>query len=173
MPRVSVLIPTRNRAGLLRATIASVLAQTFQDFEIVIIDDASDDDTPSVIAGLADARIRYFRYAENLGEAASRNAGLAHAGGDYIAFLDDDDTWLPDKVAAQVEILDRSPRRIVAVDTAYDRVDIRTGATLSTVRAEKRGDIYAELREQNWVGCPSAVMVRRVCFDTVGLFDKH
>lgn len=173
MPRVSVLIPTRNRAGLLRATIASVLAQTFQDFEIVIIDDASDDDTPSVIAGLADARIRYFRHAENLGEAASRNAGLAHADGEYIAFLDDDDTWLPDKLAAQVEILDRSPRRIGAVYTAYDRVDIRTGATISTVPAEKRGDIYGELREQNWVGCPSAVMVRRVCFDTVGLFDKH
>ena len=174
MSRVSVVIPTRNRAGLLRAAIVSVLAQSFQDFEIVVIDDASDDDTPSVIAGLADdTRISYFRHAKNLGEAASRNAGLAHARGEYIAFLDDDDTWLPEKLAAQVEILDRSPERIGAVYTAYDRVDIKTGATLSTVPAEKRGDIYGDLREQNWVGCPSAVMVRRVCFDKVGLFDKQ
>jgi glycosyltransferase involved in cell wall biosynthesis len=173
MPKVSVLIPTRNRASFLREAIASVRAQTFQDFEIVIIDDASDDDTAAVIADLGDPRMRYFRHPQNLGEAASRNAGLAHAGGEYIAFLDDDDTWLAEKLAAQVQLLDRSPSRIGAVYTGYDRIDIKTGATISTVPAEKHGDIYGELREQNWVGCPSTVMVRRECFDRVGWFDEN
>lgn len=173
MPKVSVLIPTRNRARLLREAIVSVLGQTFQDFEIVVIDDASADDTQSVIANLSDARIRYFRHAKNRGEAASRNAALAHASGRYVAFLDDDDTWLPEKLAAQVEILDRSPQRVGGVYTAYYRVDMETGATISTVPAEKRGNIYGELRAQNWVGSPSAVMVRRECFDKVGLFDEE
>jgi glycosyltransferase involved in cell wall biosynthesis len=173
MPRVSVLIPTRNRARLMREAIVSVLAQTFQDFEIIIIDDASEDDTQAVISSLSDVRIRYFRHATNRGEAASRNAGVAHAGGEYIAFLDDDDTWLPEKLAMQVELLDRCPARIGGVYTAYDRVDIKTGAIISTVPAEKRGNIYGELRAQNWVGCPSAVMVRRECFDKVGRFDEQ
>ena len=173
MPRVSVVIPTCNRARLLRAAIASVLAQQFENFEIIIIDDASDDETRAVIAGFSDSRIRYFRHADNRGEAASRNAGLAHARGEYIAFLDDDDSWLPEKLAAQVEVLDRSPGRVGAVYTAYDRIDMKTGATIATVPAEKRGDIYAALRAQNWVGSPSAVMVRRACFDRVGWFDHQ
>jgi glycosyltransferase involved in cell wall biosynthesis len=173
MPRVSVVIPTRNRAPLLREAIVSVLAQTFQDFEIIIIDDASEDDTRSVIAGLSDVRIRYFRHAKNRGEAASRNAGVGHAGGEYIAFLDDDDTWLAEKLAMQVDLLDRSSRRVGGVYTGCDRINIETGATISTVPADKRGNIYGELRAQNWVGSPSAVMVRRECFDKVGLFDEQ
>jgi glycosyltransferase involved in cell wall biosynthesis len=173
MPRVSVVIPTRNRARLLRQAIVSVLAQTFQDFEVIIIDDASDDDTQAVIADLSDVRIRYFRHAKNRGEAASRNAGVAHAGGEYIAFLDDDDTWLSEKLALQADLLGRSSKRVGGVYTGYDRIDIETGATIATVRAEKRGNIYGELRAQNWVGSPSAVMVRRECFDRVGLFDEQ
>ena len=172
MPKVSVIIPTHNRASFLGAAVASVLAQSFQDFEIIIIDDASTDPTQAVIAGFSDVRIRYFRSAKNRGEGASRNAGIAQAGGEYIAFLDDDDTWLPEKLAAQVEVLDRSPARVGAVYTGYFRVDARTGAIIATVAAEKRGNIYADLRVQNWVGSPSAVLVRRACFGKVGSFDE-
>jgi glycosyltransferase involved in cell wall biosynthesis len=172
MPKVSVIILTHNRAALLRQAVASVLAQSFQDFEIIIIDDASTDDTQAVVASFSDARIRYLRHAKNRGEGASRNAGIAHAGGDYIAFLDDDDTWLPEKLGAQVEVLERSPARVGAVYTGYVRVDMASGAAIATVAAEKRGNIYAALRAQNWVGSPSAVLLRRQCFDRVGLFDE-
>jgi len=173
MPKVSVIIPTRNRAPLLRLALASVLAQSYQDFEIIIVDDASVDDTQAVIANIADVRIRYFRHAANRGEGASRNAGIARAGGDYIAFLDDDDTWLPEKLAAQVEALDRCPARVGGVYTGYVRFHIETGATIATVAAEKRGNIYDDLRAQNWVGSPSAVLLRRECFAKVGRFDEQ
>jgi glycosyltransferase involved in cell wall biosynthesis len=173
MPKVSVIIPTHNRAGLLRQAIASVLEQTFEDFEIVIVDDASDDDTRAAVAGQADVRIRYFRHKQNRGEAASRNSGIAHSSGEYIAFLDDDDTWLPDKLEAQVRLLDRCPARVGAVYCGYDRIDMASGATIATTLPERCGAIYADLREQNWVGSPSAVILRRECFDKAGRFDEQ
>lgn len=104
-PLVSVIIPTYNRSAYLRQAIASVLAQTYPDFEIVVVDDGSMDDTAAVVAEFADTRIRYERQA-NAGRSAARNRGLALARGEYIAFLDDDDLYLPDKLAVQVAFLD-------------------------------------------------------------------
>jgi len=173
MPKVSVIIPTHNRAALLRRAIASVLRQSFQDFEIVLIDDASDDDTRAAIASQSDVRIRYFRNGRNRGEAVSRNAGVAHATGEYIAFLDDDDTWLPEKLETQVRLLDRCPAKVGGVYCGYDRVDMESGATVATIRPARRGAIYADLREQNWVGSPSTVILRRECLDKAGPFDEQ
>lgn len=173
MPKVSVIIPTHNRAELLGDAIASVLRQSFHDFELVIVDDASDDDTRAAIARQADVRIRYFRHPKNRGEGASRNTGIAHSNGEYIAFLDDDDAWLPEKLAAQVSVLDRCPPRVGAVYCGYYRIDMQTGAIIATVLPERRGRLYADLREQNWVGSPSAVVLRRECFAKAGLFDEQ
>ena len=170
--RVSVIIPTHNRAELLRQAIASVLGQSFQDFEIVIVDDASTDDTLGATASFNDVRIRYFRNPQNRGESASRNAGLARANGDYIAFLDDDDVWLPRKLEAQVNLLDRSPAEVGGVYCGYHRVDRETGAIIATTLPERRGAIYADMRGQNWVGSPSTVLLRRECFKKAGLFDE-
>jgi glycosyltransferase involved in cell wall biosynthesis len=173
MPKVSVIIPTRNRSRLLRQAIVSVLRQSFQDFEIIIIDDASDDDTRAAVASQPDVRIRYFRHAANRGEAASRNAGIAHATGEYIALLDDDDSWLPEKLAVQVQLLDSCSAKVGVVTTGYFRINIESGETLATILPEKRGDIYDDLRTQNWVGTPSTVVLRRQCFDKAGLFDEQ
>lgn len=107
-PRVSVILPTFNRSGYLRQAIESVLAQTYPDFEIIVVDDGSTDDTRAVVAGFGDARIRY-EYQANAGRSAARNRGLALARGEYIAFLDDDDLFLPDKLAVQVGFLDAHP----------------------------------------------------------------
>jgi glycosyltransferase involved in cell wall biosynthesis len=173
MPKVSVIIPTHNRADLLRQALDSVLRQSFDDLEVIIIDDASNDDTPTAVARQNDVRLRYFRNPENRGEAASRNAGIAHASGEYIAFLDDDDTWLPQKLERQMRLLDRCPVKVGAVYCGYYRVDMESGATMATTLPERRGAIYADLREQNWVGSPSTVVLRRECFDKVGLFDEQ
>src|SRR5262245_22080838 len=114
MPRVSVVIPTFNRAGFVREAIESVLAQTFGDWELIVIDDGSTDDTASVVAAFGDPRIRYIRQ-ENRGEGRARNAGLAVATGEWVSFLDSDDRMLPDNLAALIAVSDARPE----IDVAY------------------------------------------------------
>lgn len=98
-PRVSVIVPAYNAAAYLPATIQSVRQQTFQDFEIWVVDDQSTDDTVAVVQKLMtqDARIKLVQLLANQGVANARNVGVAHAQGQYVAFLDSDDMWLPKK----------------------------------------------------------------------------
>ena len=122
-PRVSVVIPTYNRAGLLPRAVASVLAQTWTEFELLIVDDHSTDGTPAAIARFADGRIRSFRHPRNSGQSKALNTGIGHARGDYLAFLDDDDEWLPGKLAAQVAVLDAAPSGVGLVYCWHDELD--------------------------------------------------
>lgn len=118
-PTVSVVIPTYNRAKFLGAAVASVRAQTYPCAEIVIVDDGSTDDTPGVVARLGDG-VHYVKQA-NAGPAAARNRGIQEARGDVVAFLDTDDRWLPQKIARQVEILQREPEvALVCADMAIE-----------------------------------------------------
>ena len=94
-PRVSVIVPTYQRSERLRRALASVLAQTVEVLEIIVVDDASDDGTPSVVASLADPRVRYLVHDENRGLAAARNTGFEASRGAYVTFLDDDDELPP------------------------------------------------------------------------------
>lgn len=107
-PRVSIIIPTFNRPNYLRQAIESVLAQTYPDFEIVVVDDGSTDDTAAVVGSLADPRIVYIRQ-ENTGRSAARNRGMQEARGEFIALLDDDDLYLPHKLVNQAAYLDAHP----------------------------------------------------------------
>ncbi len=107
-PRVSVIIPCYNYGRYLPEAVASVQAQTLTDLEIIIVDDGSTDETPEVIAGLAEPRLRRRR-TENRGVSGARNAGLDMARGDFVAFLDADDRWRSDKLARQVAIMDAEP----------------------------------------------------------------
>ncbi len=105
-PTVSVIVPTYNRADAIPRTIESVLSQTLEDLELIIVDDASDDDTDEVVASYDDDRIRFFQHEENQGASVARNTGIDHAEGEYMAFLDSDDVWLPTKVEKQVLTLE-------------------------------------------------------------------
>jgi glycosyltransferase involved in cell wall biosynthesis len=172
MPKVSVVIPTYNRARFLRAAVRTVLDQTFQDFEIVIVDDASSDDTPAVVASLGDGRIKYIRHEQNRRIAGARNTGVSSSAGEYIAFLDDDDEWRPRKLEQQVQILDISAPTVGAVYTAFAQVDVASGNVVGVITPVKRGHILHELGSRNWVGTASTVCVRRQCFEEVGLFDE-
>lgn len=108
-PCVSVVLPTFNRDALLSRSIASVLAQTFNDFELIVVDDASTDSTEDIVKGFHDARIRYERLPTNVGGAEARNVGIRLARGKYIAFQDSDDEWLCSKLEVSVRKLEESP----------------------------------------------------------------
>src|SRR5690348_13147078 len=112
MAPVSVIIPTHNRSDFLRNAITSVLNQTYQDFEIIVVDDGSTDNTSEVVANFSDERITFIRHDTNKGGSAARNTGILASKCDYIAFLDDDDEWLPDKLRKQMEILVASPPEV-------------------------------------------------------------
>jgi len=107
---VSVIIPTRNRSKLLEASLRSVLWQRNVDLETIVVDDGSTDDTPSVLRSLGD-RIRVVRHDRSQGVSAARNRGIAEARGEWVAFLDDDDLWAPDKLELQLQALRRADRR--------------------------------------------------------------
>lgn len=98
---ISIILPTYNRAALLPRSIESVLAQTYGDFELIVVDDGSEDDSAELVAGFADERIRYLRLAKNCGLPKARNAGLAQARGACIAFQDSDDEWMAEKLERQ------------------------------------------------------------------------
>ncbi|NJL52681.1 MAG: glycosyltransferase family 2 protein, partial [Hydrococcus sp. SU_1_0] len=99
---VSVIIPTYNRADLILRAIASVVAQSYANLEIIVVDDASSEDIPEAIAQIDDPRLKYIRHDTNLGGSVARNTGIKHAQGQFVAFLDSDDVWLPDKLQSQL-----------------------------------------------------------------------
>ena len=171
-PRVSVIIPTYNRLELLSNAISSVLRQTFAGFEVIVVDDASNNDIQSIISQFSDSRIHLVCHTENRGEANARNSGLAAAKGEYIAFLDDDDEWMPAKLARQVQTLDSSSSDIGATYTAFlwfswpERELIGTRTPPAT-----NGNFNSTLLRRNIVGTPSTVMVRKKCLERIGIFD--
>ncbi len=178
MPKVSVVILTFNRSVLLKRALKSVLDQTFQDFEIIVVDDCSSDDTEKTAKSFSDSRIRYIRHEENKGEGVGRNDGIRNARGEYIAFLDDDDEWFPEKLRLQVEYLDRLPVEVGAVHCGRVDMDARSGEVLGPIEPaafnenEKRGNIYWHLLQTNFITL-SSIILRNKCFELVGEFDEN
>jgi glycosyltransferase involved in cell wall biosynthesis len=168
---VSVIVPTRNRSGLLAMTLRSVLRQQHVDLEVVVVDEASTDDTQSVIAGFSDTRVRVLRHEVPCGVSTARNRGAAAAAGEWLAFVDDDDLWAPDKLAQQLR---------AAAST--DRDWVYTGS----VNISDDGDIiYGRpplppeqmmmvLPRYNAIpGGGSNVVVHRAAWERVGPFDTR
>lgn len=172
MPLVSVIIPTYNRAGLLKRAVESVLRQTFQDFEIIIVDDASRDETQKAIKKYNDRRLIYLRHSFNKGGGAARNTGIIAAGGDFIAFLDSDDEWLPQKLEKQLQVFAGLPPEYGLVYSGFWRID---GDTRWYVPGEEMrpesGSVYARLLNCNFVGT-SVALVKKRYLAKAGLFDE-
>ena len=173
MPRVSVVVPTYNRADVLPSAIRSVMDQAFRDWEIIIVDDCSHDNTAEVAGAFADPRIRYVRLEQNRGTSGAKNAGIGEARGELIAFLDSDDEWLPDKLRRQVEMFNRADEVLGLVYTDYLSIDRETGEILHRRNPAQRGHLFNAMLTTNAVSCPlSCWCVRRACFKRVGLFDE-
>lgn len=115
MPSVSVIIPTYNRASILPRAIDSVLSQTFEDFELLVVDDGSNDRTLTVLDSYDDERLRVITHGTNKGANVARNTGIEHANGEFIAFLDSDDTWHREKLGRQLGRYESAPSDCVAV----------------------------------------------------------
>ncbi len=172
MPKVSVVIPTHNRAELLPLAVRSVLEQTFQDFEIIIVDDASKDNTKEVVQGFKDDRIKFLHRDTCGGDAVARNLGIAISKGEYIALLDDDDQWAPEKLEQQVNIFLNSLPNVGAVYTGRVNIDGKTGEMLDVILAKKKGFLFDEFLNHFFI-TTSSVMLRKECFNKVGLFDEN
>jgi glycosyltransferase involved in cell wall biosynthesis len=190
-PVVSVIIPTYQSAETLPRALDSVLRQEFQDFEIIVVDDGSTDDTRAVVEGVmaADSRVRYL-YQENQGPAVARNKGVANASAELIAFLDADDEWYPHKLQEQVEILRENPHidfvisdslSINAVNNqsiAYSSLHAHVIQNLKMKRVQESNDVYiilnGQLRqtiyERNFINT-STVVMRKGVFREAGGFD--
>jgi glycosyltransferase involved in cell wall biosynthesis len=167
---ISVIIPLYNRREEIGRAVASALRQSLAPYEIVVVDDASRDDSAAVVAALDDRRIRLVRHERNRGAAAARNTGIAAAEGEWIALLDSDDEWESEKLTRQLAALRAAPNTPAASVTGYVIRDYRTGEQRAfTPRPED-----ATLDALVW-GCPlgvgSTLLARRAVFAEIGAFD--
>lgn len=171
-PSVSIIVPTYNRAQLIGRAIQSVLNQTYQDFEIIVVDDGSTDNTEEIVKGFQDERIVYIRHSKKSGGAAARNTGIKMSRGEYIAFQDSDDEWLPEKLKKQMEVFKNTSPKVGVIYTGAWRIenDNKTYIPYRWV-AQKEGDIHKELLKGNFIALPTAV-VKKECFSKVGIFDE-
>jgi glycosyltransferase involved in cell wall biosynthesis len=167
---VSVVIPTHNRSALLSTTLRSALRQERVDFEVIVVDEASNDDTPALLSALDDHRVRVLRHEIPRGLSAARNHGAEHACAEWLAFLDDDDLWAPDKLFRQV-----SAARDAGRDWAYTgSVNIENGRIVCSTPAPSEEEVVATLpRFPILPGGGSNVIVRRETFTQIGPFDTR
>lgn len=152
---VSVIMPSFNTASFVRESVQSVMAQTFTDWELLIVDDCSSDSSEEVIRDLLkiDNRIKYFRLSKNSGAAVARNHALETAQGHYIAFLDSDDLWLPHKLERQIDLMRKNNWPLSF--TAYDKID-EQGKYLEHVGTPEKIS-YSGLLKTNIMGCLTAM----------------
>ena len=167
-PLISVIIPTFNRAAWVREAVDSVLAQTFQDFELIVVDDGSTDSTGEGLGPYGD-RLRTI-FQDRQGVSAARNRGLEMAAGKWLAFLDSDDLWLPHKLETQVEFFNRNPRAEIC---QTEEIWIRHGRQVNPRKKHRKpsGDIFAPSLDLCLVS-PSAVMLNKRVLGEVGACDR-
>ncbi len=192
MPKVSVIIPTCNRPELLSRAIQSVLDQTYQDFEIIVVDDGDVKSAEDVVRRLKSEevrppditqfgevgprldiseRIKYIKHEQRKGGAAARNTGIKAAKGEFIAFLDDDDEWLPEKLKIQMKEFENTPRDVgfcfSAVKNIYKDKE-------ETSKVPEGANDYHELALRRLKGFLTVTLViKKYVFDEVGAFDEN
>lgn len=168
---VSVIIPTHNRAELVLRAIKSVVQQTYTNLECIVVDDASNDSTEETVRSINDDRIIYLQHENKMHAAASRNTGIKHARGDLIAFLDDDDEWLPTKLEKQVPFILGLPEKVGMVYCWMDYYD-HTGKILREVHPTLSGNIFKETLDKQPIGNSSTLLVRSNVVDDIGGLDE-
>ncbi len=171
-PTVSVILPTYNRSYIIENAVKSVLNQNFPDFELIIVDDGSTDNTEEIIKSFSDERIKYIKHKENRGASAARNTGLRISRGKYIAFIDSDDIWLKEKLNTQVEFLEESSFEIGAV---FSQTILETPRGKKII-PDKKSLTHEEIKEilmyKNIIPLQS-VLIKKICIEKTGFFDER
>jgi glycosyltransferase involved in cell wall biosynthesis len=178
-PMVSVVVTTYNQAAYIEQTLKSVFAQTYYPYEVIVVDDGSTDDTPARISAFGN-NVIYIRQ-KNQGVASSRNTGIRQARGDYIAFLDGDDLWEPEKISDQIEAALRNPNSgLIVVDgSEFDDAGIISSSLFFVPWCRElpeesvtTGRFHLELLQCNFISTTSQVMVPAKVFQNVGISDR-
>lgn len=170
MEVISVVLPVFNGEETIKETVNSVLNQTFINWELIVINDGSQDATLEIVSSIKDERIKVFSY-QNKGQPASRNRGIARAKGEYISFIDADDLWTADKLEAQYQALRDNPQAAVAYSWT-DWID-ESGQLLSCGSyISENGDVFAQLLLQDFIANGSNPLIRRQALLNVGNFDE-
>ena len=170
MPKVSVILPTWNRADWLEQSIQSVLGQSFLDFELIVVDDASDDATAKILESYS-GKLRSITFAKNMGVSAARNIAISNCNSEWVAFLDSDDFWHPDKLEKQIAQ--------TAIRTEYpihftDEIWIRNGIRVNPKkRHQKREGWIFKPSLELCLMSPSTVLMRLELFEVHGMFDEN
>ncbi|MFC1848268.1 glycosyltransferase family 2 protein [Chloroflexota bacterium] len=172
VPKVSVIIPSYNRASLVTRAIDSVLVQTYPYLEVVVVDDGSTDNTTDVVGSYADERVKCVKHRKNRGVSAARNAGINVSRGEFIGFLDSDDEWLPEKLERQVEKFKSASVNTGLVYGGYEVIDSGSNKTISWENPKKRGPVFRYLLKEDFIGSPTP-LVKRECFEKAGCFDEE
>jgi glycosyltransferase involved in cell wall biosynthesis len=170
MPKISVIIPVYNAEETIKDTIESVLSQTYSQFEIIVINDGSQDKTLEIVSRILDPRLKVLSY-PNAGVSVSRNRGISQAAGDYVSFLDADDLWTPDKLETQLKALQANPQAAVAYSWT-DWIDASGQFLRSGGHITVNGDVYAKLLLRDFVESGSNPLIRRQALTEVGGFDE-
>lgn len=169
MPTVSIIIPTYKHRDFVLQTLASVFAQTFTDYEVIVVNDGSPDDTAAVLRPLAEAgRIRYVEQA-NAGQSQARNTGIAEARGEFIALLDDDDLWPPDKLEWQVKTLCQHPQAVMVYGAtqSFGGIDF-----FSPEGSVPSGQVYRAFLRRNWIISPGQTLIRASALKAISGLDS-
>jgi glycosyltransferase involved in cell wall biosynthesis len=173
VPTFSVIVPTYNRAGLLKEALRSVLAQEFRDFEVIVVDDGSTDDTPAILNSFG-KEIRFFKQ-DNKGAGAARNVGIQNALGDYVAFLDSDDLWFPWTLSTFASVISQYDRpailsaKLVEFTSSEELVDLKPAIP----RVLARSDYYLSHTDGCFTGAGMAVLRRSHLLKTGGFTVKR
>jgi glycosyltransferase involved in cell wall biosynthesis len=169
MQSISVVIPAHNAERTILETIESVQKQTFSDFEVIVIDDGSTDQTRELVESIADERVKLFSY-QNGGVAVARNRGISHATGEFIALLDADDLWTPDKLELQLAALQKYPEAGIAYSWTYFKYE-EDEYSYADKSSFFEGNVYADLLVKNFLHNGSNPLIRRKAIESVGEFD--
>lgn len=170
-PTVSVVIPTHNRSDLIERAVRSVLDQTFSDLECIVVDDCSTDETVSVVESIEDDRLTLRKHEENRGAATARNTGIKSASGEFIAFLDDDDKWRPEKLDKQIDLYQSTDNRVGLVYCWMDYCK-NDGTIVAEYQPDLKGDVFLDVLDKQRIGNSSTLLIPADIIREVGGFDE-
>ncbi len=174
-PKISVIIPAYNSEKFIKRTIQSVLNQTYKDFEVIIVDDGSTDNTKEVVEEFQkkDSRIKYL-WQENSGAPARpKNKGIKESKGKYIAFLDHDDEWLPEKLEKQLVLFEKQKNSKLRFVSSWGLIFNAKENQTYEHKIKKRGNVFQELLANNFILSCSSIFLKKEIFESVGFFDEN